>query len=106
MMTDNYFPLLGAFLAGIAFGGIFFGGLWLTIRYALSSAALGLWLMGSFIVRTGIVVTGLYLVFAGDWRRLTVCLLGFVSARIIVARVLKPRGKPQPAAGVEASHAN
>jgi F1F0 ATPase subunit 2 len=106
MMTDSNILLLVAFLAGIAFGGIFFGGLWLTIRYALSSAALGLWLVGSFIVRTAIVVAGFYLVFAGDWRRLTACLLGFVSARFIVARVLKPRDKPQRAAGVEASHAN
>jgi F1F0 ATPase subunit 2 len=106
MMTGSNLLLLGAFLAGIAFGGIFFGGLWLTIRCALSSAGLGLWLMGSFIVRTAIVVAGFYLVFAGDWRRLTACLLGFVAARFMAARVLKPRDKPRSAAGVEASHAN
>ena len=105
-MTNSNFLLLGGFLAGIAFGGIFFGGLWLTIRYALSSTALGLWLMGSFIVRTAIVVAGFYLVFAGDWRRLAMCLLGFLSARFIVVRVLKPRDKPLCAAGVESSHAN
>jgi F1F0 ATPase subunit 2 len=105
MTTDSAFLLLGAFLAGIIFGGIFFGGLWLTIRHSLSSAALGLWLMGSFIARTTIVVTGFYLVFAGDWRRLTACLLGFVLARYIVARMLKPRDKAR-AAGAEASHAN
>jgi F1F0 ATPase subunit 2 len=105
-MTDSALRLLGVFLAGAALGGIFFGGLWLTIRYALSSAAIGLWLMGSFMVRTAIVVAGFYLVFAGDWRRLTACLLGFALARFIVARLLKPSAKPQTAAGAEASHAN
>jgi F1F0 ATPase subunit 2 len=106
MMTNSALLLSSSFLAGIAFGGIFFGGLWLTIRYALSSAALGMWLMASFIVRTAIALAGFYLVFAGDWRRLTACLLGFVSARFIIARVLKPRDKPRRPAGVEASHAN
>ena len=105
-MTDSNRLLLCAFLDGIAFGGIFFGGLWLTIRYALSSAALGLWLMGSFMVRTAIVVLGFYLVFAGDWRRLTACLLGFVSARFIIAGVLKPRDHLPRGAGVEATHAD
>ena len=105
-MTHSNFLLLGGFLAGIAFGGIFFGGLWLTIRCAFSSTALGVWLMGSFIVRTAIVVAGFYLVFAGDWRRLTMCLLGFLSARFIVAKILKPRAKSPGVAGVGASHAN
>jgi F1F0 ATPase subunit 2 len=104
-MIDSSVLLLGAFLAGTALGGIFFGGLWLTIHQAVSSAAYGLWLMGSFMVRAAIVVAGFYLVFAGDWRRLAACLLGFVSARFIVARVLKPRDKPQRPA-VESSHAN
>jgi F1F0 ATPase subunit 2 len=105
-MTASSFLLLGSFLAGMVFGGIFFGGLWLTIRHTFSSAAPGLWLMSSFILRTAVAVTGFYLVSAGNWLRLMTCLLGFVSARFIVTRVLKPRDKAQGAAGAGASHAN
>jgi F1F0 ATPase subunit 2 len=105
MTAGNSFLLLGACLAGIALGGMFFGGLWLTIRYTLSSAAPGLWLMGSYMLRTVIVVAGFYVVFAGDWRRLMACLLGFILARFIVARVLETRGKVKGAAGIEVSGA-
>jgi F1F0 ATPase subunit 2 len=105
MTASNGLLLFGALLEGMVLGGIFFGGLWLTIRHTLSSAALGLWLVGSFILRMAIAVAGFYVVFAGDWQRLIACLLGFVSARFIIARVLHPIGLPKSAANGEASHA-
>ncbi len=106
MRIGSSLLLWGAFFAGMVFGSIFFGGLWLTIRRSLSSAALGLWLMSSFILRSAIVVAGFYFVSAGDWQRLMACLLGFVSARFIVTRLLRVRDRAQGAAGVGSSHAN
>jgi F1F0 ATPase subunit 2 len=94
-----------ALLAGMALGGIFFGGLWLTIRHTLSSAALGLWLMGSFVVRTVIVLVGFYVIFAGDWRRLIACLVGFASARFVVAGLLGARKRYERATVPKGFHA-
>jgi F1F0 ATPase subunit 2 len=105
MTVGNSLLLFGSLLEGMVLGGIFFGGLWLTIHHTLSSAALGLWLVGSFILRMAIAVAGFYVVFAGDWHRLIACLLGFVAARFIVARVLHPVGLVRSAANGEASHA-
>jgi F1F0 ATPase subunit 2 len=99
--AGSTYLLVGAFLAGMVIGGIFFGGLWLTIRHTLSSAALGLWLMGSFILRAAIALAGFYAVFAGDWRRLLACLLGFILARFILARVLQPKDALRGVPGVE-----
>lgn len=105
MTASSGFLLFAAFLAGMVLGGIFFGGLWLTIRHALSSPALGLWLVSSLVLRTAIALAGFYFVSAGDWQRLVACLLGFVSARFIAARVLQPAGLAQARVTRKASHA-
>jgi F1F0 ATPase subunit 2 len=105
MTAGSSLLVFGALLEGMVLGGIFFGGLWLTIRYTLSSTALGLWLVGSFILRMAIAVAGFYVVFAGDWQRLIACLLGFVLARFIVARVLQPIALIKGAANRGAPHA-
>jgi F1F0 ATPase subunit 2 len=105
MMVREIVLLMGSWLAGLLLGSIFFGGLWLTIRYTLSSAALGVWLIGSFVLRSTTVLVGFYVVFAGEWQRLLACLLGFVLARIIIHRLLRPRHNPQSHAAPEVSHA-
>jgi F1F0 ATPase subunit 2 len=105
MTAGNCFVLTGAFLAGMVLGGVFFGGLWLTIRHTLSSAALGLWLVASLVLRMAIVLLGFYVVVAGDWRRLMACLIGFVLARSMIARVLQARRSDERAAVSEVSHA-
>jgi F1F0 ATPase subunit 2 len=88
---------IGAVVAGLALGAIFFGGLWMTIRLTSSSAMFGLWLLGSFVLRMMIALAGIYFVFAGHWQRLIACLLGFVVARVIVARRLRPANRPNRA---------
>jgi F1F0 ATPase subunit 2 len=97
--------LIGALIAGLALGGIFFGGLWVTVRLSLSSATLGLWLLASFMLRTLIALAGIHFVSAGRWQRLIACLLGFMVARLIVARMLRPERLSQCAGHRGDAHA-
>jgi F1F0 ATPase subunit 2 len=76
-------------MAGLFLGGLFFGGLWWTVRRGLISDRPVLWFFGSTLLRTGLVVSGFYFISAGDWRKVLVCLLGFVMARFIITRVTR-----------------
>jgi F1F0 ATPase subunit 2 len=80
--------ILFAFLAGCALGAIFFGGLWWTVRKGVSSQSPALWFSGSLLVRMGIVLTGFYYAGYGDWRRIAVCMTGFLLARLAVTRMI------------------
>lgn len=79
--------LVAALLAGIVLGVLFFGGLWWTVQKGVASTRPALWFMGSLLLRTGITLAGFYFVMGSDWRRLAVCLAGFVIARLIVTRL-------------------
>ncbi len=76
-------------LAGCLLGGIFFGGLWWTVQRGAVSGQPALWFLASFFLRTSIVLTGFYFILAGDWRRLVVCLAGFLMARVFMARLVR-----------------
>ncbi len=88
-----------ALLAGTLLGALFFGGLWWTVQKGLASPRPALWFAGSLLLRTSITLLGFYLVAADDWKRLLACLLGFISARLIVTRLTATPARP------EASHA-
>ena len=97
---NDFLTLTLAGAAGAVLGAIFFGGLWWTVRRGMTSPRPVLWFFGSLLVRMGIAVTGFYFVGNGDWRRLMVCLLGFLVARIIVTRMAgSPVDSPQSQAG-------
>jgi F1F0 ATPase subunit 2 len=76
-------PLLG----GISLGAIFFGGLWWTVQRGLSSGQPALWFFLSLLLRIVIALSGFYFLMRGDWRRLLVCLLGFILARFCIMRL-------------------
>jgi len=82
--------LAGALGTGIVLGTMFFGGLWWTVRQGVSAERPALWFLGSLLVRTGIVLAGFYVVAAGHWERLLLCLLGFIIAHVIVTRFAGP----------------
>ncbi len=77
------------FGVGLLLGILFFGGLWFTVKKALTSKKPALWFVGSFILRLGITLIGFYYIAMEDWRRLLICLFGFVIARFIVMRFTK-----------------
>ena len=76
--------LILAWMAGLLLGGVFFGGLWWTVRRGVVSKQPAMLFMCSFLLRMGITVSGFLLVGRGDWKRLVVCLVGFVMARLVV----------------------
>jgi F1F0 ATPase subunit 2 len=86
-MNENLY-MIAALFAGILIGAIFFGGLWFTLKKCVSSKNPALWILGSFFARTGITLCGFYFISNGNWRRLIVCLFGFIIARLLSNRFL------------------
>jgi F1F0 ATPase subunit 2 len=81
--------LVPPLLAGMLLGAIFFGGLWWTVLKGISARQPALWFGLSMLARTGIVLAGFYFVADSDWKRLLLCLSGFVIARFVVTRMTK-----------------
>jgi len=92
---NEIFSLALAVVTGILLGVIFFGGLWWTVQNSLGSKRPQLWFLGSFLLRTAITLLGFYFIGNGQWKRIMVCLLGFIIARIIVKRVTGSRDSEQ-----------
>ena len=65
----------------------------------LHSPQPALWFLGSLLLRTAIVLAGFYLVGAGDWRRLLLCLLGLVVGRLLVTRLTRATAAARSAGG-------
>jgi F1F0 ATPase subunit 2 len=80
--------LVVALLAGALLGVFFFGGLWWTVQKGLASTTPALWFLGSLVLRTSVSLAAFYFVSQGHWSRLGACLLGFVIARVVVAKWL------------------
>jgi F1F0 ATPase subunit 2 len=78
------------FSAGVLLGGFFFGGLCWTVRLGMLSQRPALVFMGSLLLRTSVVLGGFYWLGSADWQLLLLCLLGFISARLLILRLIKP----------------
>jgi F1F0 ATPase subunit 2 len=94
-----------AWAAGLLLGAVFFGGLWWTVRRGVSSPQPALWFLGSMVLRMGMALGGFYFVGRGHWKRLVLCLLGFVVARLVVTWLTRAPGENQTRPAQEASHA-
>jgi len=88
--------LLLAALTGTMLGFAFFAGLWWTTQRAANSSQPALWLLSSLLVRMSLTIGGFYLVAAGHWASLLLCLAGFVSARVIIMRLLPAEARRAP----------
>src|ERR1700729_175330 len=88
-MNDTL-TLMLVWLTGAMLGTIFFGGLWWTIRKGITSRQPAFWFTGSLLFRTAVTLAGFYLVGHEHWKRLIVCLIGFVMARFVVMRLNRP----------------
>lgn len=89
-MSSSAINLVLAAFAGLALGLFYFGGLWYTVRRLSAARRPWLLVLGSYVVRLVVTVVGMYLVMAGDWKRLVACLAGFLLARIVLTRHLGP----------------
>lgn len=86
---DGTLGFILIFLAGIGLGVFFFGGLWITVQKGLQSKNASLIFMASLIVRVAVVMLGFYYVAINDWKKILICLLGFIVARFIITRWAK-----------------
>jgi len=93
-------------VTGVLLGAMFFGGLWWTVRKGVSSQRPALWFFGSLLLRMSIALAGFYFASGGHWERLLVCLLGFVTARLIVTRLTRPPVEHRNAPAKETFHAH
>ena len=93
-------------LSGGALGAIFFCGLLWTVRKATASEQPAAWFFGSLILRTSLALAWFYFVSNGDWKRLLLCLLGFVMARVVVTWITRPSKKNQNHPEQEERHAS
>ena len=102
-MNEILFFVL-AWIAGLALGILFFGGLWLTVRKTIASKMPALWILGSFVLRIGITLIGFYYVTQGNWKRLFVCLFGFIAARYIIIQLTRPHKEEKASIKKEAGY--
>ena len=79
-------PLVLAFTAGLALGLFYFGGLWLTVQRLPRARHPGVLTAVSLLVRTGLTLLAFYLIMAGRWERLVVCLVSFFLVRLFLVR--------------------
>jgi F1F0 ATPase subunit 2 len=86
---NDLLTMILVFLAGIILGFIFFGGLWFTVKKSINAKLPALMVSSSFFLRIAITMLGFYLVGVGNWQRLLVCLLGFITARFLVLIITK-----------------
>lgn len=94
------------FVTGVLLGAVFFGGLWWTVRHGVSSKHPGLLFLSSLLLRTSVALLGLYFVSDGHWKRLLVCLFGFVVARLFVTRLIRLPLENQSGPAQKVSHAS
>lgn len=76
---------------GLCLGGMFFGGLWWTVQKSVASANPALYFFTSLLIRMGLALGGFYFVLTtplGEpaWQLLLLCLLGFLTARLLITR--------------------
>lgn len=101
---NEAWSLAPSLVAGILLGGMFFGGLWWTVRKGVASRRPALWFFGSLVLRMSLTLAGFYFVAGGHWERLLVCLLGFVTARLVVTRLGRPPVEWRSAPAKEECH--
>jgi F1F0 ATPase subunit 2 len=84
-------PIILVLLAGFGLGVLFFAGLWLTVRALPRSRYPAALMLASFWGRTGLVIAGFTLAIGRRWQNALVCLLGFLIARLLLARWIPGR---------------
>ena len=102
---NNILTMFFAAAAGLILGALFFGGLWWTVQKGVSSKRPALMFLGSLLARMSIALIGFYFVSGGQWQRLVVCLLGFVTARFVVTRLTRPHVERYNSSAIETGHA-
>ena len=78
-----------AFVAGILLGIFVFGSLWWTLRHAVVSSNAALWFGVGALLRVVAVFATFYYMLKAGLPSVAACLLGLLSARFAVTRVIR-----------------
>lgn len=89
-MTNEVSAIALALLTGAGLGVVFFGGLWLTLLKLPTTRWPILLALGSMIGRMCITILGFYLISDRSWQQLVACVAGFILARQLLIRRLRP----------------
>ncbi|BBA32691.1 uncharacterized protein sS8_0726 [Methylocaldum marinum] len=89
-ISESFLLSAFAFLGGGLLGALHFFWLWHATRNLYNARRPALWLLAGSIPRLAVVLCGFYLLSRGDPLRLTAALLGFLLARVIVIRRMRP----------------
>ncbi|MHC4194571.1 MAG: N-ATPase subunit AtpR [Planctomycetota bacterium] len=76
------------FVAGSVTSLFYHGALWWTVKSLPRSRSPVLLSIGSFYLRMAITMAAFYIVMQNDWRRLAVCLAGFMAVKFIMTRIM------------------
>ncbi|MCB0665531.1 MAG: hypothetical protein KDC80_06900 [Saprospiraceae bacterium] len=88
-MIENGMTYIFIAIAGILLGVFFYGGLYFTTIRGLSAKHPVLWFIGSAFIRTTITLSVLYLIAGSDWKKMVICLIGFVASRPMMMKLTK-----------------
>lgn len=91
-MMNEAFQIAGVFGFGLLLGTFFFAALWWTVNRAVSSNLAALLFVASFVVRTAVVLSGFYFVMRAGWLNAFVCLVGFITSRLLAAHLFRTHG--------------
>lgn len=80
---------------GFGAGALYFIGLWWTVRRMKTSRRPTVLTLVSFLMRAALVLVVFYLAAQGQWEGFLGCLIGFILARVVVTRRLRPRAPEQ-----------
>jgi len=90
----DFVTMVAVFFAGLVLGGGFFGGLLWTVNRGISSKRPAVLFLGSSLIRTATVLFSFWLLSAGRWERMLICLAGFFIARIVLIFFTRVGPKP------------
>ena len=88
MILIDWIQYIVPFAAGIVTGLFYHGALWWTVRSLPRSRSPVLLSIGSFYLRMTITMAAFYIVMQNDWRRIALCLAGFMAVKFIVTRMI------------------
>ena len=87
MLLNEWFLYIVPLAGGIIISLFYHAGLWWTVRSLPRSRSPLLLSIGSFYLRMTVTMAAFYLVMQNDWRRLAVCLAGFMAVKFIMSRI-------------------
>ena len=91
MEMEGYLMLAVMALCGGILGWLYFWGLLKTMEWVTrEKSRVNLVMLASFLGRAGLLMAAFFVLGGSDWRRLVALVLGFLVARGIMVRRLKP----------------